>query len=409
MLGTPMTNENNWYGGLVSSGPIDGDTLKRHLVIHGGSGLRFHYANQYGNENGTITSTITVAAGLQLPDGTIVPVYFNGALTVDIAPGQYVASDPISASVAAGTYIYSRTWVQTDNPGTGVWPIQGPPHELTVTAWGESGYAANGVTYGDLSKSGSFTPRSISGFAPFLITGNPVDPAFAVIGCRGDSIASGYGDTDNISDYGRGWPRRASADRIPVVNVAMSGSQYTSGITALRSAYMSQCTDVFDEGGINDINAGVALATLQASSLSIAKRDSLAGVRVWRSTLTPYTTSTDTWATTDNQTVVNATYETHRTDFNDWVRDGAPIDSTGTAIATGTSASGTLRAGDSGHPYAGTFDITPAVESGINSGKWIPGLVCLTGSPLGLHPNSAGAAAIAALDSVQAIIARMTP
>ena len=56
-----------------------------------------------------------------------------------------------------------------------------------------------------------------------------------------------------------------------------------------------------------------------------------------------------------------------RADVNAWLRDGAPI-LAGAAAATGSSAAGTLRAGDAGHYLAGIYDVAAEVETA--DGKW---------------------------------------
>ncbi len=99
---------------------------------------------------------------------------------------------------------------------------------------------------------------------------------------------------------------------------------------------------------------------------------------------TPYTNGTDAWATVANQTP-NGSAETNRLDYNVWIRDGAPIDSTTKApVAIGAAG---LRAGQAGHPLAGYIDAADLGESARNSGKWKAGY-----TSDGLHPNAVGAA-----------------
>jgi hypothetical protein len=144
-----------------------------------------------------------------------------------------------------------------------------------------------------------------------------------------------------------------------------------------------------------------------------------------QTTLLPWTTSTDYFATTVNQTPFSA--ESQRRNFNAWVRAGAPIDpaslapvvGTGTltsgsdqitsastafvdgqtisgyGVADGTTiiggggtstltisnpatqtlaqaplTAGSLLAGQAAHPYAGYFELADQVESARDSGVW---------------------------------------
>ncbi len=95
----------------------------------------------------------------------------------------------------------------------------------------------------------------------------------------------------------------------------------------------------------------------------------------WVCTVPPITTSTDSWATTGNQTVVNG--ETPRLQFNAWARD-----------TTHWAADG----------ITGIFDIADVCESTRNSGKWaVSGGVNALGTSIaqvmtddGIHPLGYG-------------------
>lgn len=77
--------------------------------------------------------------------------------------------------------------------------------------------------------------------------------------------------------------------------------------------------------------------------------------------------------------------EAARRDYNDWIRDGAPVSISGasfTALATGTAAgAGVYRAGMAGHPLKGYFEAADTLESARNSGFWkIPTVSAVTGT-----------------------------
>lgn len=76
--------------------------------------------------------------------------------------------------------------------------------------------------------------------------------------------------------------------------------------------------------------------------------------------------------------------------MNDWIREGAPVDSNLAAVAVGTTAAGTLRAGDAGHPLVGYFETADAVETARNSGKWKVDGTANKYTSDGVHPNALG-------------------
>jgi hypothetical protein len=177
------------------------------------------------------------------------------------------------------------------------------------------------------------------------------------------------------------------AARIPYMNVAKPGEQATSIANEVsfrkRMMLTSACTAVVEEYGQNDRGSGRTLVQMQADRKTLWDFYVDRGIKVYATTNTPHTTSTDTWATTINQTVTAK--EAIRVQLNDWLGDGAPIDATTkVAVATGTS-SNVLRAGAAGHPLSGYFEVADAVETARNSGIW---KASNTGD--GIHPNATG-------------------
>ncbi len=132
----------------------------------------------------------------------------------------------------------------------------------------------------------------------------------------------------------------------------------------------------------NDMGDGRTAAQMEANLLTLWTTRHNAGQRVIQTTITPNTTSTDSWATTGNQTVANAGVEAHRVSLNNWIRAGAPTVG-GTAVAPGTS--GALLAGQVGHPLYGYWEIADEVETARNSGIWKAGY-----TTDGLHPSTTG-------------------
>jgi hypothetical protein len=387
LRGAPATNESLWYSGTFANVPSC-NSVKRFTAYQASPTVRLVYGCLYGRDQLPGNAIIVRAA---IDNGSVKqPVWFNGSRDVTINPGAIVVSDPVAANLVAGQLFYTRTYV-TSTGGTVV-PFQGSPEGLTVTAWGEGCDAQTGVGKADLTTSGSVTAGAVSHYSPIAVIWDDggLSP---LVGLRGDSVLSGIGDTGNVN-AGRGFGRRALNNTIPFVSIATGGEHFVSESSISRRPLLYGCTDVLGNMGINDFTLGTPLATIQAAALADWTYYSATGARVWHCTVTPHTTSSDSWATLVNQTV--GTGEANRTAFNDWLRGGAPIVA-GVAVAVGTG--GAILAGATGHPLSGYFETADTVESARNSGLWQVGSVYLTDAA-GLHPSTTGHAAMAAAITV---------
>lgn len=391
---TPVASESAWYDGSRSNGTdVWRCTRKRHLVFVDSWGVRFVYANCY-NRDALPVDNITVRAGAEV-GSTIVPVFFGGKRDVTIEPGGFAISDPIALDIPAGASLYSRTLVTVASVGM-KWPAQGTGfgssgQANTVAAWGEGSETGAGTST-DKTTSGTFTATdTLATYVPVSVLGMGSSP-LPFIGIDGDSIASGLGDTSAPVAAGRGFIRRALGGSIPHVSIAASG-QFITDSTAYRDQLVLGCTDIICETLTNDIVGGATAAACYTALIARWRKHARRGARAWQTTITPKSASTDSWATTGNQTTDAS--NTVRTAVNDWIRDGAPTDASLNPVAVGTSTTGTLRAGATGHPLAGYFETADTVETARNSGIWKVGYV-FTGDSAGLHPTSTGAAAMSA-------------
>lgn len=120
-------------------------------------------------------------------------------------------------------------------------------------------------------------------------------------------------------------------------------------------------------------------------------------------TVSPRTSSTDAWATSVNQTpIANGAA---RVTYNQWLRDGAPIDNNSQPLTTGVAPGPTVfRIGSAFHPVnapaaRAVIDISSAVETATDSGVW-KNAANGNGGPWtndGIHPLPLGHIAMAAL------------
>ena len=130
-----------------------------------------------------------------------------------------------------------------------------------------------------------------------------------------DLVADASGDIGNLAHY--------IGATLGYINGGVSGDTAGTALTGSwtnRIALAHYCTSVVDELGINDIATGSSLAVATAARAAV---DALFPfVPVYGTTLEPETTSTDSFATTANQTV-SAWNATVRIPFNAAIRAGA--------------------------------------------------------------------------------------
>jgi lysophospholipase L1-like esterase len=195
----------------------------------------------------------------------------------------------------------------------------------------------------------------------------------------GDSIMWGYGDqagtgvggvnTGNTNFGFGGFISRAVNNLAGLVNIGVANDTAQNFRTLAghmrRMMFARHCTTAVVNYGRNDITGGRTLAQFQADIIAVWTMMSQRKMRVFQTTITPRTTTTDQWLTTGGQTAGSG--EAVRTAFNDWLRAGAPMVA-GAAVAAGTS--GALLAGSLGHPLFGYFETADTVESARNSGLW---------------------------------------
>lgn len=378
--GSPVANEAAWADGQWTN-VYASNSRKRYIANRDSGFVRLVYAAVAGSGDGVTAQPFVIRASVESPASTMQRVLFSGKRDAIVSPGGIVVSDPLYVKLTAG----QQFWVRTHTAGA--WVFNFGTIMGTIPAWGEGCDAGFNSASSDKTLTGTVGTGASSHISPIAVIG---DAGFGLpfVYLTGDSIMAGLGDSDAVVDAGRGFGRRAMNNTVPFVNTALSGDNLTSA-KPFRYQLTQGCTDALTNMGINDIKGGGTLATVQANMLTAWAALGANGAKVWQTTITPYTTSTDNWATVGNQTV--SAYETVRVGINNWIRDGAPI-SAGVAVAVG--AAGT-RAGAAGHPLTGYFETADAVETARNSGKWKVGMVYLTDT-LGLHPNSAGNAALAA-------------
>jgi len=318
----------------------------------GGTQLRLHLSNRYAP---TATALGHVTVGVQQNGanaaGVPVTVTFGGAQSLTLAAGASAVSDPVALPVAANSRLLVSLFVPA---GANAVP---PRHDLA----GETGFNYNG---GDATAASAFPVSNTFSFVTLL---DGVDVAAATpstVVAIGDSITDGLtlpGDTDTR------WPNylaaRAAASGLAVTDQGISGDDVTYDQAAAPGVATRWPVDalgqpgvrtVIEQGGINDLRTGVPVTTLESAQQQLIASAHAAGVRVVLATLTPMAGSSGD----------SATEESARSAYNAWVLGGA----------SGADA---------------VVDFAAAIDNGSG------GIAAMYDSGDHLHPNPAGAAALA--------------
>lgn len=299
----------------ISVGPWTDQTLR--MVTRtslGGNRVRIDLANPF------VTSSATfghVTVGVQQNGGTTtaVPltVTFGGSDSVTLPAGGETVSDPVAMPVTAGTRLLVSLYV----PST-VSIATAPIHQYSL----ETEYNHTG---GDASGDQFFPATNTFGFTTFLAGVDVDTSARATVVAIGDSITAAMGtpgDTDTS------WPSYLAARTAPaglaVVNMGVTGDQVIanqSGNPSVESRWQHDvlavpgATAVIEEGGINDLRAGVSAATLESAQKALASSAHAAGLKFLLTALTPCGgVSGDPCGTA---------FEAQRLAYNAWVRSGA--------------------------------------------------------------------------------------
>jgi hypothetical protein len=171
-----------------------------------------------------------------------------------------------------------------------------------------------------------------------------------------DASPNGFGGSGEVERY--------VAKNYASFNAGSAGETLVNAATGsytMRFALAKYCSNVICGYGGNDLIAGNSLVTILANLATFANKFS--GKPFYQTTLSPYTTSTDLWATTINQTAVAS--ESVRVSLNNAIRQGL------------------------GAPISGYIETADNSESARDSGKWK-----VTGSANGytsdgIHGNAA--------------------
>lgn len=305
----------------------------------------------------------TVTASIEYPAGVFTQILFGGSASGTVPNGGQLLSDVCTVTIPDRALFWVRIF--WDGGSGGVLTVG---HDLDGTSRPGCGLevAVSGLT--DKTLAGTVTAAD-NEFSPVAIIGT-TDRASVVI--VGDSI--GLGDTaketngDVAGDFGV--VARSIGPHYAYASLCQNGDQGEDFVASHtnRAALFQYASHLICEYGSNDLytvnaSAAVVLATLQTIWGYMTALG--AGKYAYQTTITPRTASTDSWATTGNQSQISATVNARRIDLNGQIR----------ALPAGLT---------------GYSEVADAVETARDSGVWRVTGAANGYTADGIHPNTPG-------------------
>lgn len=175
----------------------------------------------------------TVKAALEMPDGTLIPMYFGGVREPNVAAGSSVISDALPVRINAGELFFIRAMPTVVTVGQ-KWPTGFDGVKGTAAG---GGYASNTDVVDTVGSAAySLVARA---FQASHVLGTPLSNVVAGAVLIGSSGAEGYNDTSD-SDLNYGYLARALASQsIPLTRLALTAStllQYTGATPTLTAS-----------------------------------------------------------------------------------------------------------------------------------------------------------------------------
>ncbi|NUP52092.1 MAG: hypothetical protein HOW97_32935 [Catenulispora sp.] len=337
-------------------GPWSNMTLREEVSTGlGGTQLRLHLSNEFASDAVTFAH---VSVGQQLNGaataGSPTAVTFNGSTSVTMAAGAEATSDAVALPTTPG----ERLLVSLFIPSTAPVPTANAHAYPIETAFNIVGQ--------DATMMASPPVNNTFGFESYLAGVETNSSSAQTVVAVGDSITDTAGtpfDSDSRwSDY---LSRRSG---LAVINEGISGNQVLAdmganggpslqhrwqhdvlGITGVRS--------VIDEGGINDLRAGVSATALESAQAALVSSAHSAGLKVLLTTITPCAGASN----------CGSAFETQRQAYNSWVRAGSSgadgIADFDAAVGAGSALAGMYDDGGHIHPSAaGCLAMANAVD-----------------------------------------------
>lgn len=305
--------------------------FESHIKVNTGeqpcSSLQFHYAAMRSRD--AEDSTLSVADfNLQAAlvyNSQFFPMSIGGTTTTPVNPAALPVTNAAGVYLPANVEVTLKTGAIVASAGLAI--PGGLSQTVRTKKVGSTDTASQIFSRFDINNNTGRVDTTL-GLFPVMVTGIPAKRHVAIAGW-GDSLMAGVGDVTNNANGAMGWFEHAchavdgASRNIPFTNLSKSGdmtSTYSVDEAQARFACLEYATHVIFGMGNNDIMSGRTLAQMQESHLEAWAHAKLFGCKVGAVTLTPRTTSTDSWATVANQTPMSG-YTTAgiRGQFNAWL------------------------------------------------------------------------------------------
>lgn len=314
-----------WYQGVLDGSFGNGELTFRskHVAFEDCHTPVIEFGNFYQDDDpvrlaNCVPFDLTVAVQVEGDPRFIDVTWDGGKPKQTFEPGERRKSDPLGIELTEGQSMIVSVYFE----GT-----KFPYALVSQIANGE------GVRAGNLLKSTTFSPTKQAIFSPLAIYATPTDQRFESIACFGDSISVGanFGEAP-FEGYPVGelgfMQLAAMRSGRGYITLGMNG-QSMDGFEPFkrlrRMDIANHCDIALFNYGTNDLAlTAKTLDQIKAYYLDNWKAAKLRGLRVYQTTITPRTTSTDNWATTGSQTPVNARHgfgpNSDRAVLNKWIR-----------------------------------------------------------------------------------------
>lgn len=304
--------------------------FESHLKVNTGeqpcSSLQFHYAAMRSRdaEDSTLSIADFSLQAALVYNSQFFPMSIGGTTTTPVNPAGLPVTNAAGVYLPANVEVTLKTGAIVASAGLVI--PGGLSQTVRTKKVGSTDTASQIFSRFDINNTGRVD--TTLGLFPVMVTGIPAKRHVAIAGW-GDSLMAGVGDVTNNANGAMGWFEHAchavdgASRNIPFTNLSKSGdmtSTYSVDEAQARFACLEYATHVIFGMGNNDIMSGRTLAQMQESHLEAWAHAKLFGCKVGAVTLTPRTTSTDSWATVANQTPVSG-YTTAgiRGQFNAWL------------------------------------------------------------------------------------------
>ena len=321
----------------------------RHVAMDQVISPQIVYGNWVVNSSNTevsIAGTATIEASIEYPIGTFTRVTFSGSNSGSCPAGSNLVSDAASVSIPKGAVFFVRTyWLSAAGMP---YVIGNGLNNATGTSVTSGEYFQYGASVSNTVMGGTINNTSVSTlFKPLAIIGPTSRVSWFSAGDSRLGLGGSGATYDTASDaLGLlGEHERYLGRDYAVIHAGRSGDSVRAATTngyTLRLALSQYCSHIACEYGFNDLDAGARTATVILADL-VTFAAYFSGKPFWQSTISPASTSTDSFATTVNQTTKASNAQ--RVLLNAAIRFGSA-------------------------PFHGVFEVADQMESARDSGLW---------------------------------------